>query len=130
MRYLIDTNIIVALTVRNDRTVGRMLNIHGRDSGISTVVLHELYAGAYNSKRMRRSLEIIETLRLPSLSFDAEDARAAGEIKAVLKRRGTPIGPNDILIAGQARARGLTVVTRNVGEFRRVEGLEVEEWAG
>ena len=129
MRYLIDTNIIIALTVQDDHIVGRMLNIHRRDSGISTVVLHELYAGAYESKRMRRSLEIIETLRLPSLSFDAEDARAAGEIKAVLKRKGTPIGPNDILIAGQARARGLTVVTRNVGEFRRVEGLQVEEWA-
>ena len=128
MRYLIDTNIVIALTVQDDHIVGRMLNIHRRDSGISTVVLHELYAGAYESKRMRRSLEIIETLRLPSLSFDAEDARAAGEIKAVLKRKGTPIGPNDILIAGQARARGLTVVTRNVGEFRRVEGLKVEEW--
>jgi tRNA(fMet)-specific endonuclease VapC len=45
------------------------------------------------------------------------------------ERKGIPIGHNDILIAGQARARGLTVVTRNVGEFRRVEGLEVEEWA-
>ncbi len=129
MRYLIDTNIIIALTVQDDRTVGRMLNIHRSDSGISTVVLHELYAGAYESKRMRRSLEIIETLCLPPLSFDAEDARAAGAIKAVLKRKGTPIGPNDILIAGQARARGLTLVTRNVGEFRRVEGLAVEEWA-
>jgi tRNA(fMet)-specific endonuclease VapC len=129
MRYLIDTNIVIALTVLDDRTVGRMLNIHRRDSGISTVVLHELYAGAYESKRRRRSLEIVETLSLPLLSFDAEDARAAGLIKAVLKRKGTPIGPNDILIAGQARARGLTAVTRNVREFRRVEGLQVEEWA-
>lgn len=107
MRYLIDTNIIIALTVQDDRTVGRMLNIHRRHSGVSTVVLHELYAGAYESRRRARSLEIIETLRLPLLSFDAEDARAAGEIKAVLKQKGTPIGPNDILIAGQARARGL-----------------------
>ncbi|MEA3010182.1 MAG: tRNA(fMet)-specific endonuclease VapC [Sphingomonadales bacterium] len=130
MQYLIDTNIVIALTVRDDRTVGRMLNIHRRDSGLSTVVLHELYAGAYESKRGRRSLEVIETLGLPLLSFDAADARAAGQIKAVLKRKGTPIGPNDILIAGQALARGLTVVTRNVGEFRRVDGLAVEEWAG
>ena len=129
MRYLIDTNIIIALIVQDDRALWRMLRIHQSNSGIPTVVLHELYAGAYDSKRMRRSLEIIESLRLPLLSFDAEDARAAGQIKAVLKRKGTPIGPNDILIAGQARARGLTVVTRNVGEFRRVEGLAVEEWA-
>jgi len=53
----------------------------------------------------------------------------AGVIRADLKRKGTPIGPYDVLIAGQAIARGLTVVTRNVGEFRRVEGLKVEEWA-
>jgi tRNA(fMet)-specific endonuclease VapC len=66
---------------------------------------------------------------MPALTLlRPQDARAAGQIKADLKRKGTPIGPYDLLIAGQARARGLTVVTRNVGEFRRVEGLTVEEW--
>jgi tRNA(fMet)-specific endonuclease VapC len=130
MRYLIDTNIFIAVTVRNDRPAGHRLNDHWQECVLSTVVLHELYAGAFESKRRAQSLEAIRELDLPLLSFDPDDARAAGEIKAQLKSRGTPIGHNDILIAGQARARGLTVVTRNVGEFRRVEGLMVEAWAG
>jgi tRNA(fMet)-specific endonuclease VapC len=129
MRYLIDTNIFIAVTVRRERPTSRRLNIHWQESALSAIVLHELYAGAFESNRRARSLEAILELDLPLLRFDAEDARAAGEIKVQLKRQGTPIGHNDILIAGQARARGLAVVTRNVGEFRRVEGLKVEEWA-
>ena len=129
MRYLIDTNIFIAVTVRRDRPAGLRLIDHWQESGLSAVVLHELYAGAFESKRRAHSLEAIKELDLPLLAFDAGDARAAGEIKADLKRKGTPIGDNDVLIAGQARARGLTVVTRNVGEFRRVEGLVVEDWA-
>lgn len=129
MRYLIDTNIFIAVTVRHDRPAGHRLIDHWQESALSTIVLHELYAGAFESKRRAQSLEAIQQLALPLLPFDEQDARAAGEIKADLKRKGTPIGHNDILIAGQARARGLTVVTRNVGEFRRVEGLQVEAWA-
>lgn len=105
------------------------MNIHSDRVVLSAVVLFELYAGAHDSRRRREQLEELDSLALPLLPFDATDARAAGEIKADLKRKGRPIGPYDILIAGQARARGLTVVTRNVGEFRRVEGLAVEEWA-
>src|SRR5688572_13434408 len=129
MRYLIDTNIFIAVTVRHDRPAGHRLNDHWEESVLSTIVLHELYSGAFESKRQARSLEAIRELDLPLLPFDEDDARAAGEINAQLKRRGTPIGHNDVLIAGQARARGLTVVTRNVREFRRVEGLQVEAWA-
>lgn len=129
MRYLIDTNIFIAVTVRRERPLSRRLHIHWQESALSVVVLHELYAGAFESNRRARSLETILELNLPLLRFDEDDARAAGEIKAQLKLRGTPIGHNDILIAGQARARGLTVVTRNVGEFGRVEGLKVEAWA-
>lgn len=129
MQYLIDTNIFIAVTVRRERSLGRRLNIHWEHSALSAIVLHELYEGAFESNRRALSLEAVLELDLPFLPFDADDARAAGEIKAQLKRKGTPIGHNDILIAGQARARGLTVVTRNVGEFRRAEGLAVEDWA-
>jgi tRNA(fMet)-specific endonuclease VapC len=129
VRYLIDTNIFIAITVHRDRVAARHLGHHSHESGLSPIVLHELYAGAYESQRRERSLEIVRSIGLPLLPFDEDDARAAGEIKAQLKRRGTPIGHNDVLIAGQARARGLTVVTRNVGEFGRVEGLRVEAWA-
>lgn len=64
------------------------------------------------------------------IEFDGEDARQAGEIRAALAATGMPIGPYDVLIAGQARARDLILVTRNVGEFSRVSGLRVEDWQG
>lgn len=60
--------------------------------------------------------------------LDADDARQAAEIRATLASEGRPIGPYDLLIAGQARAKELTVVTRNLGEFARVPGLRVENW--
>lgn len=75
----------------------------------------------------------LETLRLlftdlEILDLEREDARAAGEIRAELARRGTPIGPYDVLIAGQAMARGLPLVTNNTAEFERVAGLRLEDW--
>ena len=62
------------------------------------------------------------------VNFDNEDARCAGEIRATLAARGTPIGPYDTLIAGQAQARGLILVIHNTREFNRVEGLRIEDW--
>ncbi len=63
------------------------------------------------------------------IPFDKEDAIAAGNIRATLALAGTPIGPFDTLIAGQALCRGLTLVTANTREFSRVEGLRVEDWS-
>lgn len=75
----------------------------------------------------------LETLRLlladfPILDFDQRDAFVAGEIRAALAVKGTPVGPYDVLIAGQAKARELVVITNNTGEFSRVGGLRVEDW--
>jgi tRNA(fMet)-specific endonuclease VapC len=63
------------------------------------------------------------------LTFDDRDARVAGEIRATLEAAGTPIGPYDLLIAGQAVRNGLTLVTANASEFARVSGLTLEDWA-
>jgi len=63
------------------------------------------------------------------LSFDDEDARVAGTIRATLQASGTPIGVYDLLIAGQALARQLTLVTANVSEFSRIKGLSWQDWA-
>jgi tRNA(fMet)-specific endonuclease VapC len=90
--------------------------------------MHELYFGAYNSARVQANLERIQALRFDIVDFDQEDARVSGEVRASLKRIGTPIGPLDTLIAGQALARGFTVITRNSGEFSRVTGLAHENW--
>ncbi|HEX8127285.1 MAG TPA: type II toxin-antitoxin system VapC family toxin [Allosphingosinicella sp.] len=130
MRYLLDTNILIHSMARDGAGLRRRIRIHDGEVALSAVVLHELYFGAFRSDARRDQLDRIERLSMEMLSFDRDDARAAGLIRADLKRKGTPIGPYDLLIAGQARARGLTVVTRNVGEFQRVEGLAVEAWAG
>ena len=94
------------------------------------MVAHELYFGAYRSEKMEFNLETLRLLfaDLSILEFDREDARVAGEIRADLRRRGTPIGPYDVLIAGQAKARNLTLVTNNTGEFSRIVGLQIEDW--
>ena len=98
---------------------------------VSSIVAHELYFGAYKSEKVSYNLE---TLRLvfadfAILDFDRVDSRTAGEIRADLSRNGTPIGPYDVLIAGQAKARDLIVVTNNTREFARVPGLRLEDWS-
>jgi tRNA(fMet)-specific endonuclease VapC len=95
---------------------------------VSAIVTHELYFGAYRSSRMAENLARLDGLRLAVLDFDNEDARHAGEVRAALAAAGTPIGPYDVLIAGQALARGMTLVTRNMQEFQRVASLRAEDW--
>jgi predicted nucleic acid-binding protein/virulence-associated protein VagC len=75
-----------------------------------------------------RNVALVDGLRFGVLEFDRDDAREAGEVRAFLARRGTPIGPYDVLIAGQAKARGMVLVTHNTGEFSRVPGLRIEDW--
>lgn len=98
------------------------------DFGIPAVAAHELFYGAYRSAKQAQNLALLDGLPLAVLEFDKEDARQAGEIRAALAAAGTPIGPYDVLIAGQAVARGLILVTHDMGEFSRVRGLLVEDW--
>lgn len=130
MRFLLDTNAVIALMKGQAGFLARLRRYETGDFGLSTVVLHELYYGAYKSQRVAANLARIEALRFETVDFCPEDARRAGELRAALAAAGTPIGPYDALIAGQALARGLTLVTRNSGEFARVAGLRVEDWEG
>lgn len=98
------------------------------DFALSAIVVHELRYGASKSGRSKENHGRIDALRFEILSFDAEDARQAGEIRAVLQKAGTPIGGYDMLIAGQALARNLILVTHNTREFERVAGLRIEDW--
>ena len=101
-----------------------------RDVGLSAIVHHELFYGAFKGTKRDESLANIGELRFPTVPFDEEDAFRAGEIRAYLQARGTPIGAYDTLIAGQALARDLTLVSRNIREFSRVDDLRVENWEG
>lgn len=129
MRYLLDTNAVIALLNDPHGQVAQ----HARqyipaDIGLSAIVAHELYYGAFKSKRRDQNIELVDGLFFEVLAFDREDARQAGEVRTVLAASGTPIGPYDVLIAGQAHARGLVLVSRNMREFQRVDGLSVENW--
>jgi tRNA(fMet)-specific endonuclease VapC len=132
----LDTNaVIVAINNSASRVRARFDQsvLDGIPVSVSSIVLFELWFGAAKSgRRQQNANTIADFLAGPVgiLNFDGDDAREAGEIRAVLARAGTPIGPYDILIAAQARRRGATLVTANAREFARVPGLKTEDWAG
>jgi predicted nucleic acid-binding protein len=88
------------------------------------------FASWFESQRVDKNVARVDALQFPVLEFDQEDTRQAGEARAHLASKGIPIGPYDVLIAGQAKARKLTLVTHNTTEFQRVPGLKVEDWKG
>ncbi len=131
MRFLLDTiAVITLLGQKSEPLISRVLECSEGEIAISTIVPHELYFGAYKSPRVSFNLQTIRLLLrdFPLLSFDEEDSRQAGEVRAELKKSGTPIGPYDVLIAGQAKARDLILVGNNTREFERVSDLRLEDW--
>lgn len=130
LKYLLDTNIII-YTIRNRPTqVRKLFKQHKDQICISTITLGELVFGAEHSQQVERNLADIEamTSRLEVLPFDNNAAYHFGQIRAELYRAGQPIGPYDMMLAGQARTSGLILVTNNVKEFIRVPGLILENW--
>ena len=128
MRFLLDTNAVIALLNGKPRLHARLRAHAPAEVGLSAIVMHELFFGAFRSARVETNLARVEGLRLEVVAFDTEDARASGAVRAALAASGWPIGAYDVLIAGQALARELTLVTHNTREFGRVEGLRVEDW--
>ena len=128
MKFLLDSNAVIALMRGHSGFLTRLRQHQPRDFGISAIVAHELFYGAYKGQRTAENLARVDTLQFEVLDFDREDARQAGELRALLAAAGTPIGAYDVLIAGQALARALTLVTHNIGEFQRVPELRVEDW--
>lgn len=129
MIWLLDTNAVVALLLGKPSLLSERVRRHGPDQiGVSTVVMFELFYGAFRSDRLDRNLARLRSLEFERMPFEDDDAREAAAIRAHLDRLGTPIGPYDTLIAGQARARNLVLVTRNTAEFARVPDLKVEDW--
>lgn len=129
MRYLLDANAVIALLNDKDsRLAQRARQNKPGDIGISAIVSHELFYGAFKSQRAARNVTLVDSLQFEVLEFDKEDSRQAGEIRAALAVKGMPIGPYDVLIAGQAVARNLILITHNTDEFGRVPGLQIEDW--
>jgi tRNA(fMet)-specific endonuclease VapC len=130
--YLLDTNLCIRVLRDRPPELRERFNRAADALCTSTIVLTELLHGAAKSARPDHNRREVERLiaRLDLLPFDAEAARHASDIRSQLERQGRPIGGYDVLIAGHARSRGLTVVTGNLSEFARVEGLLAEDWEG
>lgn len=127
---LLDTNLCVRALRDKPVHIRERLKAERSTVCISTIVLYELQVGVALSSRPEEGLLAVEDFAtsLPVLEFDEEAAFHAADIRADLTRRGLLIGPYDILIAAHARSRGLKVITGNLREFQRVDGLRCEDW--
>lgn len=130
LRYLLDTNLCIRVLRDRPPEIRERFNLEADSLCISAVVLAELLHGAAKSQRPEHNRTEVERFaaRLEVLPFDAPAADHAADIRARLERKGQAIGGYDLLIAGHARSRGLTVVTGNLSEFGRVDGLRCEDW--
>lgn len=127
--YLLDTNAVIALLNDSNSPLARRIRLHKPfDVYLSSIVAYELFYGAFKSQRSKHNIALVDSLQFEILAFDKEDARQAGDIRNILGSQGKPIGPYDILIAGQARARNMVLITHNTEEFSRVNDLIIEDW--
>ncbi len=132
MRILLDTDIcIYAINRKRPEVLSRVRGYPLGEVGISAITYAELRFGVENSARVEQNMDRLERFLLPLeiVPFDAEAARHYGRLRRELKRTGSPIGSNDLLIAAHALALATTLVTNNVREFSRIDGLHVERWA-
>jgi len=131
MSYMLDTNICIYLIKKQPESVLLKMQAHMQDGlCISSITLAELQHGVFASAAVaKNNIALNQFLSIMKiLNFDDEAAFEYGKIATDLKRKGTPIGPMDTLIAGHALSTGKILVTNNVKEFERVVGLKLENW--
>lgn len=129
-RYLLDTNTLIYAQKQLGRCLENMANRPSNALAWSVISVQELNLGIAKSihpERLRAYLALLRQ-RYQVLDYTPECAEHAGALQGALQRRGTPIGPYDLQIAGIALAHDLTVVTHNTREFMRVPGLRIEDW--
>ena len=131
MSYLLDTNVCIAfLNQRDAKLRARLEQTNPEDVKLCSVVKAELLYGARNGARVEHNLSRLARFfeMFDSIPFDDGAAEQYGALRAQLRRGGTPVGANDMLIAAIALAGDLTLVTRNQDELRHVSGLRVDSW--
>ena len=131
MAWLLDTNTCsYALKRRPPRLAEKLSSKPVKEVMVSTITVYELLTGCEKSPARQRLLREVNAFLAPfeKLVFNLEDSQKAAQVRASLESKGTPIGPYDVLLAAQALSRGLTLVTSNLREFRRVGGLDLEDW--
>ena len=129
--FLLDTNVCIHLL--NEKHIGIEKNFRSHspaEIALCSIVKAELLFGARHSQRVSANLQRLKQFFAPlaSLPFDDRCAEEYAQIRADLSAQGKIIGPNDMLIAGIARANNATLVTHNVGEFSRIVGIKIEDW--
>jgi len=131
MTFLLDTDTCIYALKQNENVLQQLLSTTREEVLVSVITEAELRTGAAKSSSPIKTLHLVENFLRPLtlIDFTSEDAIAYANVRAKLERAGTPIGPLDTLIASQAVARKLTLVSNNEREFRRVTGLAVENWA-
>lgn len=131
MSFLLDTDTCIYALKKNRNVIEHFLSKAREEILVSVIAEAELRTGAEKSMSPLKNLRLVENLLRPLAiaEFNSDDAIAYAHVRAKLERAGTPIGPLDTLIASQAVARNLTLVSNNEREFRRVLGLHVENWA-
>lgn len=131
MKFLVDTDICVYAVKQHSEVVRRLMLHPPVDLAVSVITEAKLRAGAAKSNAAAKATRLLEAFLAPLEIIDVNsgDARIYAQVRSKLERAGTPIGPFDTLIAAQAVARDLTLVTNNEREFRRVAGLRIENWA-
>jgi len=130
-RFLLDTNICIYIQRQRPRNVlARFKKLAPGDAAISVITWGELLYGAEKSKQRKKALELLAEFKtfVPVLPIPETAGNTYGIIRASLESQGQPIGNNDLWIAAHAKAAGLTIVTNNEREFRRIAGLKVQNW--
>lgn len=130
MRYLLDTNTCIAIMRGRPATLHRLAATTPADCAVSTITRYELITGVEKCAQPAAERAKVELLlkTMVELPFDAAAAEEAGKLRALLEAQGQPIGPYDVLLAGQALAASLTLASANTKEFSRVPGLVLENW--
>ncbi len=130
MIYLLDTDICIHILRQRAGMIERLSGLSPVDCAVSAITVYELFAGVAKAKDPeveRQKVELFLSV-IAEMPFDHIAAEAAAKVRANLERKGIPIGPYDLLIAGQALAENLILITNNIGEFQRVSGLKLESW--
>lgn len=130
LRLMLDTNIVIYVIKQRPVTVLETFNQYANQLCISSITYAELMHGVEKSAYPEKNARKVEdfTSRLETLDYGVKAAAHYGDIRSTLEQKGTPIGVNDLHIAGHARSEGLVLVTNNLKGFERVDGLRIENW--
>lgn len=131
MKYLLDTNICIALLKGGDeRLLSRFEEASTAQFFLCSIVKAELFYGARKSQRVEANLKLLDAFftQFESLVFDDKASEFYGVARSLLAKMGMPVGANDLLIASIAQSHDLTLISRNEKELRRIPGLRLEAW--